>query len=101
MFDKVKQLYDMQKQAREMKKTVEAVKVEKDAQGGKIKLVMNGSFHVESISIDDSLLKPENRASIENSLKQLITDTAEEVAKISAQQAMAMMKDMNFKLPGM
>jgi len=101
MFDKVKQLYDMQKQAKEMKKTVEAVKVEKDAMGGKIRLVMNGSFHVESLSIDDSVLSPANRATLESSLKNLITETAEEVAKISAQQAMAMMKEMNFKLPGM
>lgn len=101
MFDKVKQLYDMQKQAKEMKKSVEAVKVEKDAMGGKLKLAMNGSFKVESLSIDESLLDPSNRAALETELKNLITGTAEEVAKVSAQQAMAMMKDLNFKLPGM
>lgn len=98
MFDKVKQLYDMQKQARDMKKTVEAVKIEKEALGGKLKISMNGSFKVENVSIDDSLLQPGNRASLEKELKDLISDTAEEVAKVSAQQAMAMMKDLNLKI---
>ena len=98
MFDKVKQIYDMQKQAREMKKTVEAVKVEKEAMGGKVKIAMNGSFKVENVSIDESLLQPGNRATLEKTLKDLISDTAEEVAKISAQQAMAMMKDLNIKM---
>ena len=98
MFDKVKQLYDMQKQAREMKKTVEAVKVEKETLAGKLKITMNGSFKVESLSIDDSLLQPANRSSLERALTDLITETAEEVAKVSAQQAMAMMKGMNLKI---
>jgi DNA-binding protein YbaB len=98
MFDKMKQLYDMQKQAKEMKKTVEAVRLDRDALGGKLRLAMNGSFKVENLSIDESLLKPENRAILETALKDLITTTAEDVAKVSAQQAMAMMKDLNFKL---
>jgi DNA-binding protein YbaB len=101
VFDKMKQLYDMQKQAKEMKKTVEAVKVERAALDGKLRITMTGSFKVESLAIDESLLKPENRASIETALRDLISSTAEEVAKMSAQQAMAMMKDLNFKMPGM
>ena len=101
MFDKMKQLYDMQKQAREMKKTVEAIKIQKESQNGKLKLTMTGSFQADSLTIDESLLKPENRAMLENSLRDLITATAEEVAKASAAQAMAMMKEGGFKLPGL
>jgi nucleoid-associated protein EbfC len=101
VFDKMKQLYDMQKQARDMKKTVEALRVEKESQGGKLKLSMNGSFKAESLFIDESLLKPENRTTLENSLRDLISDTADEVAKAAAAQAMAMMKEGGFKLPGM
>jgi DNA-binding YbaB/EbfC family protein len=101
MFDKMKQLYDMQKQARQMKKTVETFKLEKASSDGKIRVVMNGAFAVEALSIDPSLLRPENKADLEKALQSLLTETAEGVAKESAQQAMAMMKEMNFKLPGM
>lgn len=101
MFDKMKELYEMQKQAREMKKSVEAVQVTRETAGGKVKLTMNGSFKVESISIDESLLSPAGRSSLESTLKDLITETSEAVAKESAQQAMAMMKDLKFKMPGM
>ena len=101
MFNKMKQLYDMQKQAKSMQKTVEAVKVEKLSEGGKLKVVMNGAMKVESLSIDESLLTPSNRASLEKSLVRLLSDAADEAGKLSAQEAMAMMKNLNINLPGM
>ena len=101
MFNKMKQLYDMQKQAKEMQRTVEKLKVEKSAEGGKIKVVMNGAFKVESLSIDPSYLDPTRKAVLEKTLIELISGAAEDAAKLSAQEAMAMMKNMNLKLPGM
>lgn len=101
MFNKMKNLYDMNKQAKQMQKTVEALKVEKTADGGRVKLVMNGAFKVESLSIDESLLNPAGKASLEKTLVALISEAAEEAGKLSAQEAMAMMKNMNLKLPGM
>jgi len=101
MFNKMKQLYDMQKQAKDMQKSVEKLRVEKSAEGGKVTVVMNGAFKVESLSIDPSLLDPSKKAFLEKTLVLLISDAAEEAGKLSAQEAMAMMKNMNFKLPGM
>ena len=101
MFDKVKQLYDMQKQAKEMQKSVEALKIEKTGASGKIRLVMNGAFKVEELSIDESLLAPAQKAFLEKTLRDLMTEAAEEAGKASAQQAMSLMKQMNLKLPGM
>jgi DNA-binding YbaB/EbfC family protein len=101
MFDKMKQLYEMQKQARSMQKSVEAMKVEKSAEGGKITVVMNGAMKVESLSIDESLLSPANKSSLEKSLTRLLSDAAEEAGKLASQEAMAMMKNLNIKLPGM
>jgi DNA-binding protein YbaB len=57
MFDKMKQLYDMQKQAKQMQKSVEALKIETSAAGGDVKVVMNGAFKVEFISIADKMQK--------------------------------------------
>ena len=101
MFDKMKQLYDMQKQAKQMKKDLEAQTIEKTALGGKLRLVMNGTFVVESLSVDESLLAPSQKSSLESSLAKLITEATEEIGKKSAAQAMDLMKGMNIKLPGM
>ncbi len=101
MFDKMKQLYEMQQQAKKMKQDLEAQVIEKTLLGGKLKLSMNGTFEVKSISIDDSLLNPSQKAILESSLAKLITDATEEIGKKSAAQAMDLMKGMNLNLPGM
>jgi DNA-binding YbaB/EbfC family protein len=100
MFDKMKQLYDMQKQAKQMQKSVEALKIETSAAGGDVKVVMNGAFKVEFISIADKLLAPAQKDSLVDHLKRALNEAAEEAAKKSAEQTMALMKGMNLKIPG-
>ncbi len=100
MFDKMKQLYEMQKKAKEVQKAVETIKIDRTSSGGKVRLVMNGSFKVETLTIDPSVFAPEQRPALEKALAQLISDVADEVKKESAAQAMNMMKEMNIKLPG-
>jgi DNA-binding protein YbaB len=101
MFDKMKQLYDMQKQAKQMKKDLESQTIEKTTLGGKLKVVMNGTFVVESLHIDESLLTPAQKNAVETGLAKLISEATEEIGKQSAAQAMDLMKGMNLKMPGM
>jgi DNA-binding YbaB/EbfC family protein len=101
MLDKMKQMYELQKKAKEMQKAVEAMTVERVSAGGKVSLVMNGNFKVERLSIDESALIPGNKAALEKTLAELFTGAAEEVRAASTRQAMGMMKEMNIKLPGM
>lgn len=101
MFDKMKQLYDMQKQAKQMKKDLEGQTIEKTSLSNKLKVVMNGTFEVVSLSIDESLLNPSQKATLEAALARLVTEATEEIGKRSAAQAMDLMKSMNIKMPGM
>ena len=100
MFDKMKQMYELQKKAKEMQKAVEAMTVERTSIGGKISVTLNGNFKVEKLSIDESALVPANKASLEKTLADLFSSAAEEIRATSTRQAMGMMKDMNIKLPG-
>ena len=100
MFDKMKQLYDLQKQAREAQKAATDLKVEKKSRDGKIAVLMNGTFHLESLSIDSSLLTADQKPSLERSLLETFNEAADEAGKQSAEQAMDLMKKMNIKLPG-
>lgn len=100
MFDKMKQLYDMQQQAKEMKKNVEAMRIEKTVGNGTVTVVMNGAFKVESISIADNLMTVANKITLEGHLKSALNEAAEEAAKKSAAMTMDIMKGMNLKMPG-
>lgn len=94
MFDKMKQLMEIQKKAKEMQKTLDSIRLEKTSPDGKIRLTMNGNNRVESLSIDDSLLSPAQKQALEKKLADLITETAEEIRKQVASQAMGLMKGM-------
>jgi nucleoid-associated protein EbfC len=76
MFDPRK-LMDMVKNAGEMQKNMaEKLKAQKahgEAGGGMVKVVMNGHFEVESIAIDENLLK-EDKAFVEDVIKSSIND---------------------------
>ena len=99
MFDKMKQVMEMQKKAKEVQKALEEVRVEKLSPGGKIRVVMNGNFRVVELGIDESVFTPAQKKSVEESLVKLLTDACQDVQRASAAQAMDLMKGM--KLPGL
>lgn len=78
MFDPRK-LFDMLKNAGEMQKNIaEKLKQQKangEAAGGMVKVAMNGHFEVESIALDDALLK-EDKAFIEEVIKAATNDAS-------------------------
>lgn len=99
MFDKMKQLMDLQKKAKEMQKGLESIRVEKKTQDGRISIVLNGNHRLESVRIDDSLWTPAQKPAVEKALADLVTEAADEIKEKSAAQAMDMMK--GFNIPGM
>lgn len=101
MLDKMKQLYDLQKKAKEMQKALDGITVERTSPGGKVSITLNGNMKVEKLSIDESALVPANKALLEKTLIELISGAADEVRAKSSQQAMGMMKDMNLNIPGL
>lgn len=88
MFDP-KKLLDMVKNAGEMQKNLaEKLKNQKasgEAAGGMVKINMNGHFEVESLSIDQSLLK-EDKAFIEDVVKAAINNATSQLRSSMADQ---------------
>jgi nucleoid-associated protein EbfC len=97
MLDKMKQLYEMQRKAQELKKQMENVRIEKTSGG--LKVVVNGLQSVETVSIDPSLLTPDKKSTLESGLAELINDAMSEIQKQTAAQAAGMMKGLN--IPGL
>ncbi|OGF49055.1 MAG: nucleoid-associated protein, YbaB/EbfC family [Candidatus Firestonebacteria bacterium RIFOXYA2_FULL_40_8] len=99
MFDKMKQMYDLQKKAREIKKELEATIVNVEEAGGKIKISMNGEFKLVSISIDPYFLAPERKLDLENAIKRVISNGVGQSQSASAGKMKELTKGMNF--PGL
>jgi DNA-binding YbaB/EbfC family protein len=94
MFDKMKQLYEMQKQARELQKQLETIRVDKTSKDTLLRVELNGALRLESLSIDSSYLIPDKKTALERALVALINDAFADVQKQSAAHAAGLMKGL-------
>jgi DNA-binding YbaB/EbfC family protein len=102
VFNQMKQIYEMQKKAKELQRQLETIKVEKSNQSRSLTVVVNGAQKIESIQIDPSWLSTDKKAALESSLAQLINDAFEAAQKQSASQAATLMKDLKgLGIPGL
>ncbi|MCB9756835.1 MAG: YbaB/EbfC family nucleoid-associated protein [Candidatus Omnitrophica bacterium] len=90
MFDKMKQLMDMQKQAGQLKKELDAVTLEvTDVKG--IKVTITGSQEIRAIDIDETFLVPTNKKRLETDLMRSLNAATKKVQQVAAQKMMAAM----------
>ena len=97
MFDQVKKVLEMKKQADILKKELEATKIEVAETRG-IKVVVNGAQIFQSIDIEEGLLTAGNKNRIQMDLLKAMNTAV----KRSQQAAANKMKSMpGFNFPGM
>lgn len=95
MFGQMKDLYKMQKQAREMQKQMKKLKIVGKSDDEMVTVTINGTQELEDIDIDESLLSPENKRNVIRGIKQAMKNSQKKLQK-------EMMKDMDMdKLKGM
>lgn len=99
MFDKAKQLYDLQKKARAVQKELKETIVEARAANGLVLVEFNGEQHIQKVQIDASLLRPENKIDLEKALQQAVAEAVSRVQAIAAEKMKVIAGDLN--LPGM
>ena len=64
--DFMQQIQEIQRRAAELQKGLAAMEVQGSAGGGLVRALMNGMGELKSISIDPSLLKPEDQRIVED-----------------------------------
>jgi DNA-binding YbaB/EbfC family protein len=102
MFNQMKQLYDMQKKAKELQRQLQLIKVEKSNTSRSLTVAVNGAQKVETIHIDPSWLAADKKAALESALAQLINEAFEAAQQQSASQAATLMKDLKgLGIPGL
>ena len=96
MFDKMKQLMEMKKQADQIKRELDASSVEStDVRG--IKIVINGSQDMKVLEIDQTLLGAENKKKLEADLLRSFNAAIKKSQAIAAQK----MKNLMPGFPGL
>lgn len=99
MFDKARQLYDLQKKARAIQKELKDTEVEAKAADGQVMVVFNGEQHITELTIDESMLSPDKKKDLERALTQAISESLSRVQAIAAEKMKVIAGDLN--IPGM
>ncbi len=101
MLDKMKELYQLQKQAREMQKELRDTEIEAVGANGNITVVVNGEIHLQKITIADALIDVSKKRDLERGLEDTLREALSKAQAIAAEKSKAMMKSMNIDLPGL
>ena len=96
MFDKMKGLMEMKKQADCIKRELDASIVEINEVKG-VKVVVNGSQNFRSLEIDETLLGAQNKTKLENDILRSVNKAIERSQRLAAEKMKAVMPG----LPGM
>lgn len=90
MFDKMKQLMEMKKQADRLKKELDAISIDVQEVPG-IKIVITGSQEFRSIEVDEALLTPEKKKKLEADILRSLNAAVKKVQQAAAQKMMTAM----------
>lgn len=89
MFGQLKDLYNLQKQAREMKKQLEAEEVTGTSKDETVQITLNGSYDLISVQVSpDAQLSP---SQIEQNIKQAYQQANDEIKSMLMEKFKGMM----------
>ena len=98
MFNKLKQFKDLRHQAKEMQHTLAQETVYADSARGKVQVVMDGNQHVNGLTIDPELFKPERKTETEKAVQDAFNDAVKKSQMAMAKKAREM---GHLNLPGL
>ncbi len=81
MLNKMKDLLEMQKSAKQMQKQLQKISITVERLDGKIKMTFNGEKNVKDIQINKALLREENKSLLEQNIRQCINDASGKIQK--------------------
>ena len=96
MFDKMKQLYDLKKQADQLKKELAQITVEGSGGRGAVKVSMSGEMKIVSLTISPDAMDPARKNKLEEAVREAVNQGVD-----NAQKAAAMKMGDLAKLMGM
>lgn len=80
MFDKIKQLNDMRRQAQELQKILASEEIVGVSRNDYIKIMMDGNQTIKSVSVSDEIVG--NKILLEDSIKQAVENANEKIKQM-------------------
>ena len=101
----MKQAQAMQEKMQRAQEEIARLEVTGEAGAGMVKVTMTGNHNVRRISIDDSLMVPDDKQILEDLVAAAFNDARDRADRVSEQQMREMQGSMGlppgFNLPGM
>lgn len=95
MFDQLKDVYQLQKEAKEMQKKMKAITIDAYSDDEGVRIVMNGLQEIEDIEIDDELLSVENKRKLIKEFKEALKSGQKKLQKeLSKGMDLSQLKNM-------
>lgn len=101
MLDKMKQLYQLQKQAKTVQKELRDTEIEAKSADGEILVVVNGEQKIVEIKIGENYLSADKKSELESALLKVAQEASEKAQQIAAEKSKDMMKGMGLNIPGL
>lgn len=98
LFGQAKDLYKLQKQAKEIKKKLKNLQIEAEVDG--ITVTVSAEQEVISIQIPDEMLTPEKKTDLQTALQNAINKAIKKSQEVAAEHMKEMMGDLGLNLPG-
>jgi len=96
IFDRAKQLFEMQTKARRLKKELKNVLVSEEALSGKIKVVVSGEQKIQEITISEELLTPAEKSNLELFLKNALNSALSKAQEEATNRMKEVTGDLDF-----
>lgn len=100
MLDKMKQLYQLQKKAKEIQKELKDTEIEAKSSGGEVTVVYNGEQRLVSIAIAESMLSSDKKKELEDLIVRMCSEAHSKAQALAADRTKDVMKDMGVNIPG-
>lgn len=84
----VKDLWKMQKEAREMQKQMKSIKISGLSDNEKVEIIIDGTQDIQDIFIEEDVIDPDKKEELSKSIKQAFKDAQKKLQK-------ELMKDMD------
>lgn len=97
LFGQAKDLYKLQKKAKQIKEQLKNLHIEAEVEG--VKVVINAEQEVQEVTINEELLKPEHKEKLEQILKTVMNKAIKKAQEVAAEQMRDMMGDLGMNLP--
>lgn len=99
MFDKAKQLWNLQAKARKLQQELKGIEFVGEELGGKVRITVNGEQKITAMEIDDSLLQPSEKTSLIKFLSQAFSSAIKKSQQAAANKTKEIMGGLG--IPGL